>query len=1349
MFFDRPARPRRGLSDLKVRKRTAGSARRRLRPEREALEERMAPAAGAWSALGAVQTGPALVSSASPSPGTDLSLESQYALSEAIGRDDPSYAMAASGAGYALSNATNQYGAVVDAGGLRVTAGADSWSATVLGVGYGDNLGALGAARETVAGNRVEYDYGAVSQWFVNGPLGLQQGFTLAQRPAGGDGPLTLDLALGGTLIATADAGGRSVTLARADGASALSYGGLIAYDATGRQTPAYMSVHSTADGDVLSIQVDDADAVYPLVIDPYVQQTKLTAPTAQATPKYFGFSVAVSGDGNRVAVGARSENLGASKAGAGVVYVYDRSGTSWTQTAKLTAADGLSGDQLGYSVAISLDGTTIAAGAPGRGAVYVFANPDGAWKQVDKLTVGGAFLGAAVSISGNGDAIVAGVSGVAAYIFTRFGGYSWSLTAGLIPPNGADDGAFGSAVAISADGSSVAVTAPGASVGANVNQGAIYVYGKLGTSWNGPARLVAPNGVAHEQMGGSLSISSDGSVVLAGAPLVSAAYIFTRTGSNWGQPVKLTAPSAGVGALFGDSVSMSADGTIAVVGASRETIGNSLNQGAAYVFSRSGSNWSQSGKLTAAVGTTNDTFGTALAASLDGSTVIVGAPTAYAGANFQGAAFVFADPNSFSVSVNPSSRTVTVGSPTTFTAAAAGAANPAVQWQVSVGGGAWTNISGATNSWYTVTPTLADSGKRYRAVFTSGGQSTTTAASQLTVTKAQTVLKITPSANPRPHGEPLSFTIDAISAVPGGGVPDGGQISIHVGPYNFSGTLHNGRAVFQIPYLEPQGKTGTYLVTANYDGANDPRFDSATATTSQVVVLATTTVVGELPASPVPVGQPVTLRAVLSFAGLGDIPPSGGVVLNDFGQPIAISQIAFEGGRWVATFRLNLTPGDHLFRFLYLGEKMAYPASSPAPQPLRVGTAGAAAAPIVSNAGGGEASNPTTGASPSGNLIKITSATPPVAQSVFAGVPTTFTAAPTNPANASAQWQVSKNGGAWTNIPGATNSWYTVTPTLADSGNRYRAVFAGSGSPETTAAAQLTVAKANTILKVTTSANPRGLGEPLTITVDALPAVPAAGVPEGGLVGVKIGDHILAAPLQNGRAVFQVPYLEPQGKTGTYEITAIYNGDNDPRFASVMATTSQVVVLATTTMVGELPASPVPVGQPVTLRAVLSFAGLGDIPPSGGVVLNDFGQPIAISQIAFEGGRWVATFRLNLTPGDHLFRFLYLGEKMAYTASSPAPQPLRVGAAGDNGASALSLSPLASTAPTPAPTAASPDLAAAIASLAIDEATKQKPDNPFAPKYGAPASSPALALPSALTARRLQQRYTTAYKAL
>ena len=137
-----------------------------------------------------------------------------------------------------------------------------------------------------------------VTEWYAAGPLGIEQGFTLSQRPAGATGPVTLALRLAGDARAHRDAAGK-VFLTR-PGRQRLSYGALSAIDARGRSLPASLGVRGT----VLEIRVDDRDAAYPLVIDPLIQQgTKLTAGGAIGAPA-LGFEVALSADGNTALVG-------------------------------------------------------------------------------------------------------------------------------------------------------------------------------------------------------------------------------------------------------------------------------------------------------------------------------------------------------------------------------------------------------------------------------------------------------------------------------------------------------------------------------------------------------------------------------------------------------------------------------------------------------------------------------------------------------------------------------------------------------------------------------------------------------------------------------------------------------------------------------------------------------------------------------------------------------------------------------------------------------------------------------------------------------------------------------------
>src|SRR5208283_1233412 len=185
--------------------------------------------------------------------------------------------------------------------GVEIRSNTARWALALRGYGYGDAVVGVRQAAPQASKNRVEYTRGALTEWYINGPLGLEQGFTLAKPPAKANGrPLTVALALSGNLTAVMDASGSSLTLKQNDGKAALRVAALMAYDATGRELQAQFALR----GGELLLQVDDAGAQYPLVLDPLLQQAELTASDGAASDQ-FGYSVAMSGDGSTVLVGA------------------------------------------------------------------------------------------------------------------------------------------------------------------------------------------------------------------------------------------------------------------------------------------------------------------------------------------------------------------------------------------------------------------------------------------------------------------------------------------------------------------------------------------------------------------------------------------------------------------------------------------------------------------------------------------------------------------------------------------------------------------------------------------------------------------------------------------------------------------------------------------------------------------------------------------------------------------------------------------------------------------------------------------------------------------------------------
>jgi len=273
----------------------------------------------------------------------------------------------------------------------------------------------------------------------------------------------------------------------------------------------------------------------------PATQQAKVTG----------GYSVSL--DLNTAIAGAPFEDGAGTDRGA--AYVHTRSGTTWTQQQKLTASDTEDGDIFGASVAI--DGDTAIVGAPYE-------------------STGGTQSGAA-------------------YVFTRSGS-TWTEQQKLVASDASSFSEFGASVAIS--GNTVIVGAYQDN-GAGSSRGAAYVFTRSGSTWTQQQKLAASDPEDFAYFGWSVSIQNDDAVVGArlkgdGGSNRGAAYVFTRSGATWTQQQKLTASDTADNDEFGISVSI--DQNTVIVGADRR-LGFGVDNGAAYVFTRSGSTWTQEQK--------------------------------------------------------------------------------------------------------------------------------------------------------------------------------------------------------------------------------------------------------------------------------------------------------------------------------------------------------------------------------------------------------------------------------------------------------------------------------------------------------------------------------------------------------------------------------------------------------------------------------------------------------------------------------------------------------------------------------------------------------------------------------
>jgi len=361
-----------------------------------------------------------------------------------------------------------------------------------------------------------------------------------------------------------------------------------------------------------------------PLTRADWIQIQKVLAADGAAYD-YFGYSVSLSGDTALIgAIGA--ENF------KGAAYVFTRTGTSWTQQAKLLAADGVASDYFGYSVSLSGDTALIGAMSQNAsiGAAYVFTRTGTTWTPQAKLSAadGAAGDNFGYSITLSGDTALIGALGVnsakgAAYVFTRTG-TTWNQQAKLLAADGQTPDNLGSSVSLSGDTALI-----GAS-GVSSSKGAAYVFTQAGSTWTQQAKLLASDGLASDYFGCSVSIS--GNTAFIGASGANSGngsvYVFARTGTTWAQQEKLLGAS---GDGFGCSVSLSGD--TALIGA----LGDDGAKGSAYVFNLTGTTWTQQAKLLASDGVPNEYFGNSV--SLNGDTALIGA---MGDSSAKGAAYIF-----------------------------------------------------------------------------------------------------------------------------------------------------------------------------------------------------------------------------------------------------------------------------------------------------------------------------------------------------------------------------------------------------------------------------------------------------------------------------------------------------------------------------------------------------------------------------------------------------------------------------------------------------------------------------------------------------------------------------------
>ncbi|MEZ4254191.1 MAG: FG-GAP repeat protein [Polyangiales bacterium] len=366
-----------------------------------------------------------------------------------------------------------------------------------------------------------------------------------------------------------------------------------------------------------------------------------------------FGTTVALSADGTLLAIGAIGESSAATSAGgneadnsqdnAGAAYIFRRSAGAWVQEAYLKASNADSGDGFGGAISLSADGKTLAVGAWGEdgldsngvesdnsgtnaGAVYVFDHDDVlGWQQAaflkSSLPHTWDYFGSSLALSPDGQTLAVGASqessesdGVnsdqhdestygagAVYLFRKGEDGDWWEESYIKASNSGDQHYFGQSVALSGDASVLVVGAdgePSASPGINGDEldtsawsvGAVYVFRYTDLGWTQEAYMKASNPDGGDSFGHSVAVSTDGNVVVVGAPnesgdgtgfegdqddgsadMSGAVYSFVHGTTGWTQTHYIKANNTDENDIFGTSVTLSADGSLLFAGAPAE----------------------------------------------------------------------------------------------------------------------------------------------------------------------------------------------------------------------------------------------------------------------------------------------------------------------------------------------------------------------------------------------------------------------------------------------------------------------------------------------------------------------------------------------------------------------------------------------------------------------------------------------------------------------------------------------------------------------------------------------------------------------------------------------------------
>lgn len=332
-----------------------------------------------------------------------------------------------------------------------------------------------------------------------------------------------------------------------------------------------------------------------------------------KAANYYFGYSVSINSDGSRIVAGSIYAKSG-TISNAGKVYVFSRSGTTWTEEASMSeGANAAAYTNYGRSVMISSDGNRIIVGAAsaspsglsGAGRVYIYSRSGTTWTEETVLTASNmsasAYFGRGVAITSDGSRVAIGSYGAspsatsmagAVYVFSR-SGTTWTQEAILTASDKAANDNLGIGLSINSDGSRIITTAYNASRNSISSIGKTYVFSRSGSTWSEEAGFLSSDGVANDKFGFYTLMSSTGlfamtSSVQAGSPgytLSGKTYIHKRNGASWSELSIMTASDKAASDNYGRSIAISQDEKFAVIGSDGADPGGINAAGKVYIY--------------------------------------------------------------------------------------------------------------------------------------------------------------------------------------------------------------------------------------------------------------------------------------------------------------------------------------------------------------------------------------------------------------------------------------------------------------------------------------------------------------------------------------------------------------------------------------------------------------------------------------------------------------------------------------------------------------------------------------------------------------------------------------------